>query len=450
MASKAQILPTGEPFPLGRPRHREVDPGRAPRRAWVVVAAGMVVNLCLGCLYAWSVWVKALTNPEVMRASGWAPFTAEQASNPASLCIAVFALLMIPGGRLQDRLGPRIAASLGGVAIGAGLLLAGFLKSYLGILVGFGLLGGIGMGLGYAAPTPAALKWFGPQKRGLIAGLVVGGYGLAAFYVAPLATWLMSRYGISASFYVLGAAYLIVILAASQFLAWPEPGYVPPGAPIAAAKQTAGEQAEVNWTARQMISSWQFYVLVLLFAINTQAGLLLVGHAAKMIGSVMSAGYLLVAWGAICNSSGRVGTGVISDRVGRKNTLILNLLVGAVIMFTLPSLFALKNVPLLFLAAGVGFWCYGGGLTLFPSFTADFYGPKNLGLNYGLVFLGWGLGSFMPKLAGRIYDIYHSYDYAFYTAGVLLLLGLFLAAMAQHPKRVPARAPVAEPSAAPA
>jgi MFS family permease len=417
-----------------------------PRRAWVVVAAGIVVNLCLGCLYAWSVWVKALTNPEVMKVNGWVPFTAEQASNPASLCILVFALLMIPGGRLQDRFGPRVIASVGGLAIGAGLILAGFLKSYAGVLLGFGVLGGIGMGLGYAAPTPAALKWFGPHKRGLIAGLVVGGYGLAAFYVAPLATWLIGRYGISASFYVLGAAYLVVILAASRLLAWPHPGYVPPGPAAATANGHAAAQSQTNWSAKEMVRTWQFYALVLVFAINTQAGLLLVGHAAKMIGTVMSAGYLLVAWGAVCNSSGRVGTGIISDRLGRKNTLVLNLIVGAAIMFALPSLFALKNIPLLFLAAGVGFWCYGGGLTLFPSFAADFYGPKNLGLNYGLVFLGWGLGSFMPKLAGRIYDVYHSYDYAFYTAGALLLFGLALATMAHRPEHASERATAVEPA----
>jgi MFS transporter, OFA family, oxalate/formate antiporter len=415
---------------------------QVPAKAWVVVFAGVLVNLCLGCLYAWSVWVKALTNPELMKSSGWVPLTAEQASNPASLCILVFALLMIPGGRLQDRFGPRITASLGGLAIGCGLIVAGLLKSYAGILVGFGVLGGIGMGLGYAAPTPAALKWFGPHKRGVIAGIVVGGYGLAAFYVAPLATWLIDSYGISASFLVLGIAYLVVILAAAQFLAWPEPGYVPPATPV---QTPAAKVAEVDWTAKEMLRSWQFYALVIVFAVNTQAGLLLIGHAAKMIGSILAAGYLLVAWGAVCNSSGRVGTGIISDRLGRKNTLILNLLVGALIMFLLPSLFALKNLPLLFLAAGVGFWCYGGGLTLFPSFTADFYGPKNLGMNYGIVFLGWGLGSFMPKLAGRIYDAYGSYDYAFYTAGALLLLGLVLASATHRPVLKVRVAPVLAP-----
>jgi len=408
---------------------------KEPTKAWVVTFAGTVINLCLGCLYAWSVWVKFLTDKDFMISQGWAPLTAEQASNPASLCILVFALLMIPGGRIQDRFGPKVAASIGGLAIGIGLIIAGAMKSYGGILFGFGLLGGIGMGVGYAAPTPAALKWFGPHRRGLIAGLVVSGYGFAAFYVAPLARYLITHYSMSASFYVLGVLYLIVILAAAQALAWPEPGYVPPAPPTTA--QTAAKaaaQTRYDWEASEMLRTWQYYALVLMFCINTQAGLLLIGHAAKMIKTVMAAGYLLVSWGAIFNSVGRIGTGVISDRIGRTNALILNYIAACVVMFLFPTLLNIKNVPLLFIAAAVGFWCYGGGLSLFPSFTADFYGPKNLGFNYGLVFLGWGFGAFMPKLAGRIYDRYHSYDYAFYIAGVLLIVGIVLALITKRPR----------------
>jgi MFS family permease len=408
---------------------------KVPAKAWQVVIAGIVVNLCLGCLYAWSVWVKYLTDEALMTQQGWVPLTAEQASNPASLCILFFALLMIPGGRIQDRYGPRIAASIGGLGIGIGLLIAGATKSYTGVLVGYGIFGGIGMGVGYAAPTPAALKWFGPHKRGFIAGLVVGGYGLAAFYVAPLADWLITSYSMSTSFYVLGVGYLIVILIAAQFLAWPEPGYVPPQPPataVSAAKAAA--QTRHDWSAGEVLRTWQLYALVIMFCINTQAGLLLIGHAAKMISVVMAAGYLLVSWGAIFNSLGRIGTGIISDKIGRSNTLILNYIAAAVIMFLLPYLFSIKNIPLLFLACAIGFWCYGGGLTLFPSFTADFFGPKNLGINYGLVFIGWGLGSFMPKLAGRIYDRYQSYDYAFYIAGVLLIIGIVIALVTKRPR----------------
>lgn len=409
---------------------------KEPSKAWRVVIAGAVVNLCLGCLYAWSVWVKYLTDAEFMKSQGWTPFTAEQASNPASLCIILFALLMIPGGRIQDKYGPKVAASIGGLSLGLGLIIAGAMKSYTGIMLGYGLLGGIGMGVGYAAPTPAALKWFGPHKRGLIAGLVVGGYGLAAFYVAPLASWLITSYSMSASFYVLGVLYLVVILATAQLLEWPPAGYVPP-APATTVKTASAKPAAMtryDWSVSEMLRTWQCYALILMFCINTQAGLLLIGHAAKMISGIMAAGYLLVSWGAIFNSVGRIGTGIISDRIGRTNGLILNYILACLVMFFFPYLLSLKNIPLLFIAAAIGFWCYGGGLSLFPSFTADFYGPKNLGINYGVVFLGWGLGSFMPKLAGRIYDKYKSYDYAFYVAGILLILGIIIALITKRPR----------------
>jgi MFS family permease len=408
---------------------------KEPAKAWRVVFAGMVVNLCLGCLYAWSVWVKYLTDAKLMTAQGWVPLTAEQASNPASLCILVFALLMIPGGKIQDKYGPTVAASIGGIAIGAGLILAGISKSYGGVLIGFGILGGIGMGVGYAAPTPAAVKWFGPHKRGMVAGIVVGGYGLAAFYVAPVAKWLITTYSMSASFYVLGIAYLIVILIAAQLLAWPEPGYVPPPPPATAQSAArAATQTRFDWSAGEMLRTWQFYALVAMFTINTQAGLLLIGHAAKMIEKIMAAGYLLVSWGAIFNTCGRIGTGIISDKIGRMNALIINYIAACIIMFAFPYLLSIKNIILLFIATAIGFWCYGGGLSLFPSFTADFYGPKNLGFNYGLVFIGWGLGAFMPKLAGYIYDKYKSYDYAFYIAGLLIILGIILALITKRPR----------------
>ena len=168
---------------------------RTPMRAWVVVFAGMCINLCLGILYAWSIW-KANLIANAQHAAGtamsglnegWIYLTDAQATWAYAICGITFAIFMIPGGLLQDRLGPRLGATLGGVSLGSGCVLAGLGRSYETLIAGFGVLGGIGMGLGYAAATPAAVKWFGPQRRGLVSGLVVGGYGAAAIYIAPLA-----------------------------------------------------------------------------------------------------------------------------------------------------------------------------------------------------------------------------------------------------------------------
>jgi OFA family oxalate/formate antiporter-like MFS transporter len=243
-----------------------------PGRGWAVILAGTTINLCLGCLYAWSVWVKYLTDEAYMTSHGWAgALSAEQASNPASLCIIIFALLMIPGGKIQDKYGPTTAGTISAIFMGIGMIIAGTAHSYAGILWGFGVGGGIAMGVGYAAPVPATRRWVGPHQVGLMLGITVAGYGGAAFYVAPLIQWIITSYSLSASFLVLGVAYLIVIFLAGCVLKWPEPGYVPPQPVTVAAKKAAA--SAVDWTAGEMAGTWQMYALIALFCLNTQAGL---------------------------------------------------------------------------------------------------------------------------------------------------------------------------------
>jgi MFS family permease len=406
-----------------------------PGRGWAVILAGTTINLCLGCLYAWSVWLKYLTDDVYMKAHGWAgALSAEQASNPKSMCIIIFALLMIPGGKIQDKYGPTVAGSISAVCMGIGMLIAGTAHSYAGILWGFGVGGGIAMGIGYAAPVPATRRWVGPHQVGVMIGITVAGYGGAAFYVAPLIKWLILSYSLSASFIVLGVAYLIVIGLAAQVLAWPEEGYVPPQPPETAATKAAAASV-VDWEAGEMLGTWQFYALVALFCLNTQAGLLIIGHAAKIVKPFLEQGFILVAAGGFVNAAGRVGTGKYSDIIGRDKAYMMNAFVAALCMFALPAIIAAKSLFLAFTACMLAYWVYGGGLALMPSYTADFYGPKNLGFNYGLVFMGWGFGAFMPKLAGHIKDVSGSYDQAFYVAGILLLLAVGLAFVTKKPKK---------------
>ena len=404
-----------------------------PGRGWAVILSGTTINLCLGCLYAWSVWLKYLTDEAYMTAHGWAgALTAEQASNPKSLCIIIFALLMIPGGKIQDKYGPSVAGTIGAIFMGLGLIIAGMAHSYAGILWGFGVGGGIAMGIAYAAPVPATRKWVGPHQVGVMIGITVAGYGGAAFYVAPLIKWLILSYSLSASFLVLGIAYLIIIGIAAQILAWPEDGYVPPQPPETEATKKAAASV-VDWQAGEMLGTWQFYALVVLFCLNTQAGLLIIGHAAKIVKPFLEQGFILVAAGGFMNAAGRVGTGKYSDIIGRDRAYMLNAFVAALCMFALPAIIAAKSLFMAFTACMIAYWVYGGGLALLPSYTADFYGPKNLGFNYGLVFLGWGFGAFMPKLAGHIRDVTGKYDEAFYVAGILLLIAVALAFVTKKP-----------------
>lgn len=418
---------------------------KEPSQAWVTVFAGTAINLCLGILYAWSVWKKSLVNTELAGQvmdgtnAGWVYLTNSQAATPFSLCIIMFMAFMIPGGKIQDKLSPKVGATIGGLCLAIGCIIAGYMKSYTGLLIGFGLLGGAGMGIGYAAPTPAALKWFGPHKRGLIAGLVVSGYGGAAIYIAPLARYLIDAYGISGSFMILGVLFALVVIVAGQLLKTPPADYVAP-APSAAVAAAAPTATKVDWNPSQIVKTKQFFALVVMFILATQSGLLIIGNAAGLLGKVGKAipflaanAWILAAYGGITNAVGRVGTGIYSDKIGRMKAYALNCGFSALCMFSMPMIIASKSIMFLFLATGIGYWQYGGLLSLMPSFVADFFGAKNLGMNYGLVFVGWGLGAFMPKLGGIIQDTTGSLDMAFYISGTLLLVSVAIALTLKRP-----------------
>ena len=261
---------------------------KVPMKGWVTTFAGTTINLCLGILYAWSIWKKALVNVdkagEVMTGmnAGWTYLTNAQAATPFAICVVLFALLMIPGGRIQDKFGPKVGATAGGLFLAAGCILAGLMKSQLGLILGFGVLGGIGMGLGYAAPTPAALKWFGPHKRGLIAGTVVAGYGGAAIYIGGLGQYFMDNYGITGSFVGLGIIFAVVCILCGQLLFTPPKDYAPPVPKNVNIKSTQNSTKH-DWTPKEIFKSWQFYALVLMFTISTQSGLLIIANAAGLL-----------------------------------------------------------------------------------------------------------------------------------------------------------------------
>jgi len=419
---------------------------KEPTQAWITTFSGTAINLCLGILYAWSMWSKELINVreagKVMTGmnAGWTYLTNAEAATPFSLCVILFAVFMIPGGRIQDKISPKFGATLGGLCLALGCVISGLMKSYTGLIIGFGILGGIGMGIGYAAPTPAALKWFGPHRRGLIAGLVVGGYGGAALYISPLAKFLIENYGLSGSFISLGIFFAVVCIIAGTQLKIPPAGYVPPAAKVAQTAAQAAATTKHNWEAGEMMKTWQFYALVFMFIITTQSGLLIIANAAGLLATAGKSipffaanAWLLVSYGGLVNACGRVGTGWYSDKIGRVNAYMLNCTLSAVCLFALPSIIRNQSVFFLFIAVGIAYWQYGGGLSLLPAFTGDFYGPKNLGFNYGLVFMGWGIGFFMARIGGWIKDVTGTLDNAFYISAVLLIIGVVLAKVTKRP-----------------
>lgn len=403
-------------------------------KGWIVTIAGMGINLCLGVLYSWSVFAKELVNQLhwSKTASSW----------PYTVAIIVFALVMVPAGRLTDKWGPRIVATLGGFFAGAGMILASLTQDPGMMIIAFGVLLGTGMGLGYAAPTPAAVKWFGPYKRGLIAGLVVAGFGLASIYIAPLTNSLIQSYGIQRAFLFEGILFLVAIVLLAQLITFPPKHYEV--APSFAAKQeTTTPQCEFNW--HEMIKTPAFCFIWITYVLGATSGLMIIGHLAKIaeVQVGIAYGFIFVATLAVFNAGGRVISGWLGDVIGRTNALLIVLVIQAVNMFFFGTY---ATVSTLFIGVLLAGYCYGSLLALFPSITYEYFGTKHAGINYGLVFTAWGVGGLVgPITAGKVADLTGTYAQAYLIAAALCAVGAVLTRLMRPPKAAEVREPLAAP-----
>jgi MFS transporter, OFA family, oxalate/formate antiporter len=394
-------------------------------KGWIVTGAGLSLNLALGILYAWSMFGKQLTEAVALGGFGW---SRTMATLPYTIAIAAFAVSMIPAGRLQDTLGPRVVASAGAVLCSVGLFVSslGSPESALPIILGFGVLSGMGFGLGYAAATPAAVKWFPPHKKGLITGIVVAGFGIAPVYIAPLSKWLLASFGIGRSFQILGALFAVIAGVAAQFMRNPPPG-VSIAAKSASPSSAPAPASDLTWSG--MLRRPVFYSLFLQYACAATAGLMVIGHIAKIVatqsGNAIQSGFVFVAVLAVFNALGRVIAGLVSDIIGRVTAMAMVFTMQCVVMFFFQHFTGM--VSLLAGTALVGF-NYGACLSLFPATAADLWGTRHLGVNYGILFLAWGVGGvFGPLLAGAVADATGTYASAYNIAAGMLALAVLLA-----------------------
>lgn len=409
-------------------------------RGWIVTFAGLGINLALGVLYTWSMFKGAIETE-----FGW---KGSQLNDPYALCCLVFAFAMILAGRCQDTFGPRLTASIGGLLVGAGLVLISMTDSYAVWLLGFGVLVGTGIGFGYSSATPPALKWFPPAKTGLIAGLVVAGFGLAPVYLAPLSQFLLANFQLQSSMFILGIAFVIIVCGLAQLLVNPPAGYV---AATPGGTGTQAKPAVVNATPSEILRQGNFWVLWLIYFIGAGAGLMVIssvsGMAKKSMGELA---FVAVAVMAIGNAAGRVVAGVLSDKIGRRWTLMLVLVLQAALMFLAIPVTAspdMAAVVVVLVATLIGF-NYGANLSLFPSYTKDLWGLKTFGMNYGILFTAWGMGGLvLSRLQQMLTERSgQSYQSSFITAGVLLLVGAGLTLLIKPQKRiVPVEEPAPEP-----
>jgi OFA family oxalate/formate antiporter-like MFS transporter len=399
-------------------------------KGWSVTFSGTGINLALGILYTWSIFKGAIKHSIETGGAGAFNWDLASLNDPYAVCCIVFAFVMILAGKCQDRFGPRVTAFIGGILVGLGFIWISQTTSYVAWVLGFGLLAGTGIGFGYSAATPPALKWFPPAKTGLIAGLVVAGFGLASVYIAPLAQYLLGVWGLQKAMMFFGIAFLIVVCGLSTFLVNPPAGYVPQ---VAGTKGATGAQSPmVKAEARpsEMLKTRAFYTIWFIYFIGAGAGLMVIGSVAGMAKKSMGEmAFLVVAIMAIGNAGGRIIAGILSDKIGRRATLLIMLIFQTLLMLVaVPIVGAEKSsgVLLVLLATFIGF-NYGTNLSLFPSLTKDNWGLKNFGINYGIVFTAWGVGGFvMGRLSQMLIASTGSYTSSFLTAAGLLIVGAFL------------------------
>jgi len=403
---------------------------RNPNRGWLVTLAGVSINLALGILYSWSIFKEAIiksTTAGGLEAFNW---DMSKMNDPYALCVLTFAFSMIPAGRIQDKKGPSFTAKIGGLLVGSGFIVASLSTNYLVWLLGFGLLGGAGIGFGYSAATPAALKWFPASKTGLIAGLVVSGFGLAPVYIAPLASFFVKSYGIQHTMLIFGVSFIIVVSGLAFLLKNPPEGYIPFERSNTKTSKSSEKMAKIeNFTAIDMLKTTKFYIIWVIFFIGAGAGLMIIGNISGMAKAGLGeSAFIAVAIMAVGNACGRVVAGVVSDKIAKSVTLFIILMFQSILMFV--AYLILKAdatvIVILVLATLIGF-NYGTNLSLFPSFTKGFWGMKNFGFNYGILMSAWGLGGFVfSRLSQMLYANTGSHGLSFIIAGSSLAFCLLL------------------------
>jgi len=401
-------------------------------RWWRVVGA-LLMNLSLGSLYAWSIFVAPLE-----KEFGW---SRADTSWIFTIAVFVFGMSFVIAGRLQDKLGPFKISVIGSIGLSLGFILASFTNSLPWILFTFGGVMGFGNGFGYATPIPVLSKWF-PDRRGLAVGLAVAGYGGGSAILAFIGPPMLSGLGWRGTFLWLGIGFFVATIIGAFLLQNPPAGYKPEGwvppPPSAKAKVVA---TTYDYPPSEMVKTPQFPLMWIGYCLGAAAGLMTISQLipyGRSVGMPATAAVLTLVLGAVGNAGGRIFSGWLSDAIGRLQTLRLMILISAIAMFMLANS---TNIGIIYVVLFIVYYCYGTLLSVFPSTTADFFGTKNLGVNYGWVFTAWGVAGIVgPMIAGYMFRTYKSYTGAFYAAGILAVISLIAMLLAKRPEPVAAKA----------
>ena len=357
---------------------------------WVIAIAAFCMQLALGAVYAWSVFLTGVQTA----------YHADKAPANFTFSLALLALGVTAGfgGYFNNRFGPRLIGTVAGIVYGLGIILAGFAAPNLYILyLTYGIIGGIGLGLGYIVALAMLIKWF-PDRRGFITGLAVAGFGGGAALTGPVAAgFLLKPYGLNNTFIILGIAYLVIVVVAAQFFRRAPDGYAPAGWVPVEKPQNVSSVRE--YALGESVTTFKWYVLWLILALNVTAGAAVISVAAPLAhdftGVTLVVASTLVITISIFNGAGRLFWGWVSDFIGRPYTFLALFVIQIVMFLWIPFI---SNFALLFIPASIVGLCYGGGFGTMPAFAADFFGPKNAGTIYGAMLTAWSAGGILGPL----------------------------------------------------
>jgi len=392
---------------------------------WVIAIAGVFLQIALGAVYAWSVFRVPLA-----KQFGW---SISEVTLTFTVSIFVLGFAAFFGGLWLNRKGPRVVALTGGALYGLGVFLASFSHDLWWLYLSYGVIGGIGLGLGYIVPVAVLVKWF-PDRRGLITGIAVGGFGAGALITAPVATRLIQSVGVLSTFAYLGIAYLIVTVVTGLFMQNPPDGWKPVGW-TPTTNQTS-HRAGRDFTLSEALKTWQWYALWLLLFLNTCAGISIISQEAPLFqeetGVSAAIAASMVGLASIGNAVGRVFWAWVSDLITRSATFFVMFVAQIFLFWFLPNI---ATAWFLTIVTFVVLMCYGGGFGTMPAFTADYFGPKNVGPIYGLMLTAWGFASvFGPLFIAHMRETAGSYRGALHVISGVMTISAVLPILVRPPR----------------